>query len=776
MPTYVSHTPYEFGVNNFQLGNWRWYIHSLFFYICVVHLMHLSRRQNAGKKILSIATILCFIAHLSHAQIALNNVQGFIPCQSDIPSPTTCTGGVPPGALTNIKVRGEISFSKTASTVFMSAWTLVPPENSDSASLTSCEVGKTCQLIDVNASVTIRMTSPRIAYTLDHAIGVLPYGIALVNYSVANGRSSKIANPSIFTSTENMTCGGLSGIEMATNGGMCSSTYPLSEMTAQVIADGGWCGVNPYVQALSGANNPFGVNAFNNGPDCASGALCYACPGSASASTVYRPMAFGRMCTVYPIGSNPTFLVDIEAIVTTKNLLGVEKIWTINVASINMNGGPVVNVSNAGNLRITVDVTGTADVIQTLPGYIIICTPPGGTGDPSVTGIMGPSNTQINTRGYVPTFKWNAQPSVKIEGSWQYWAPTTFSSLVSNTGECGRLTMLTTLEQPTPATTHDLYVSESSVNQSCSSGFIQAGACIPGFVDTTQPATPCQIDTFNQRYSEEYLASTITRPTLSPFLIPDWNSEHPQYSLDYLSNGKIILAKNLMSGAQGNVAVADVILNIPTTVVPYNVVDNNTIIVNKTGTLCSYTTNAESGFFSVQVCQLGTIPLTRINITVSDCPEILTFVTYENSTWGISTEGNVTTYTNRIAINKTNGGVSCITTPPSYFNISNSSSIFRSVSGGTFGSCKVTINGLLTTSSGAWVNWEQHQTVGCTGVYLPPPTLNQDDTDPWVLPTWISALAVGIGIAAAVIFVIILVIIIWVEAKKSKSADKIKND
>lgn len=687
--------------------------------------------------------------------VELRSVRSFVQCDGAL----ACQAGEPIGVYTELALAGAVSFSGVNATAFEGAWTLVPEKGVTAASLDVCALGTECLLMSLNTTVRVLLTRPRLAYPLD-AVGFVPYGVALVNYSISNSRTAFAADPSVFAATAGLSCGGQTGVAMASTD--CAETYPYAELSANRFAAEGWCGAGAYSAALTVAADPDGINALNAGGDCASGGLCYKCTGAPAPqnteSVLFRPLALGRPCTVYAIGQeargeHPTFLVDVFVTVEATLPTGTVQKTTVAVETINLDSGPTTVTSPAGSLRVTVDLSAPNGLSQTLPGYVVTCPLPGTDGGPAQAGVLGPTNTLYDARGYVPTFQRDAEQGVS--GAWQYWPPDVYDALLTVDGECGRLALLTELGQDASASTHDLYSNATAFNASCAAGEVAAGACVPGFVQTAFPATPCQIDTFNQNYSRAFLAGQNPAPT--PYLPPDWDPEHPPYFLYYEADN-LLLLRTFPSLGQGDAVAASITAAATSVIAPYNTADENVLIFENNDTLCAYQTASGLGFLRLRPCQNGSVPLTLLDVEIADCHEAVRFNATQTTRWRVATDLRSARYNESIALRATNVSRQCVPTDELNFYVLDAERYFPDRESNMLASCTVRSAARITASSGRITAWRQNQTMACSGVYLTPPELAYPY--PNIVATWVLVIALAAAIVVVLVFIIVVIVII----------------
>lgn len=617
---------------------------------------------------------------------------------------------------TRVQLSGNFSFDGGFfnETILDNApWTCVGmPENPTVDTLTPSTL---CAPLPNKTSISVRLLRPRIGWTLQYLFDV-PMGYILLNYTAnmtpadnfTSGTAYFLQNPDLLdnvtaTGGANLTCGGLSNVQMNTQYGCRSMLSPY--LTPQFMLSSGVCGSRPYTPWLERAVVQDPSFELLNAASCGTAAMCYPCNVSRASTflnqqrVVYQTVAFGPACSVYEIqGDNPVLYVDAFINVTVGGV--VRNGVYIPGMSDNQQMQTALS-ARSPTLRGSIQVQSQnlqVDVRQ-LSGYIVVCPDPSNNST-RAPGVMGNFNWMYNSSGYGPTPQINANTYPgppwddtvqSMTGGFFYLTRDQFQARFQTSPAQPYACGLSHVVQPDSATPTflSMYRNAAAVNLSCAAYAYNAsvpqpnttteflgqmplwsGACVPGQDPRFQAArnqTPCQIFSQMQEYFDFWLANPSLRDnnTQVPFLLPDWSMYHPQYFLAQLDQAQSVGSQNARSitlmytppdNGRGIVAEYNIGADISTDQVPYALGDSCFLVVNTApgaGTYCAVDLNDQKGQYSLQVCQLGNSTYTEVTITVDQCPEDFRFMeqrddaqassaAFNGLEWYIDAPGNAT--------------------------------------------------------------------------------------------------------------------------------------
>lgn len=698
---------------------------------------------------------------------------------------------------TSVEINGTFSFDGglfNETLIADTRWSCVgTPEQPSTQSLQPSNVQ--CTALPNNTRLQVTLLRPRYGWTLEYLFDT-PYGYVQLNYT-ANmtglGNSSYfLLQPDLLDNTTatggNLTCGGVSNVQMNTLGG-CLATLPPFIDSAFMSASG-VCGANPYLPLLERAIVLDPDFQLLNGASCASCALCYPCnatgelPPASQQRVVYQTYAFGPSCAVYQVQPDPTLYVDVFINVTVNDIVSNG----VYVAGVFDNGQQQTALSlRSPTIRGTVSIQAQQDQVQVrqLTGYIVVCPDPTVVNNTRPPGVLGNFNWLYNTSGYLPTFEINRNTypglandsSVQsMNGAWFYLTADEFENRfqqgVQQPLACG-LSQVVAPDSVTPPV-GALYRNAAAVNASCAAPAYNAsntstanstldflsqvplwqGACVPGtdprFAQGSEQ-TVCQIVAAQQAYADRWAAQPSLRNNLTqvPYMPPDTSMYNSAYFLALLDQNQMPAQQNpppvLMytppNFGRGITAAFRVKADISTDLVPYWQNDTSFVVVNvgASGTTqCVVSLVQRAGQYAVQVCQLGNVSITQVNISISDCPSSMVLLdqlqnistsaseeaAQEGLRWHVNVPLNGTSaYFDTVVLQRTNLAVApCFSTPILLVNLTQAGfDALDNVVRAVLGTCTVTLSSRVLHQDGNYSTVVQSTEQLCVAASPPRP-------------------------------------------------------
>jgi hypothetical protein len=427
-------------------------------------------------------------------------------CNDETQTPLFCAVN---GTYSRIDLDLSFKLSAPADIIYEQQWTVLPKRNQDGTGEVLFALDKcpgTCQtMVNNKTTITIRAHRPRIAYPLREVTpSVLPYGLW---FSATNANSPTINVTAWFTNTSVLTpqssCTGYSAT--LANGDAC---YPLAppSITSLVNSDPKMCGAFydvTHINQSKWTSYPL--------PACKA-AVCNQC-GTTPTTTVMRAFPFGVSCRVFEV-TQPSYFLDVS-IVTQSGVGITEAVYTSTETP-----GTGVRRSLTQYSRAAITSVRFANNYVPIPpataegGIMMICSK-------NVSDLVALDQGFLNPWVSFPDRGAGGMPTTNYLGGELMWYYLRKDEAVRVLGaDCGQYGGLG------PVT--NLYDNVNETQRGCEDGSIQAGACVPGYLNDT--FTSCQVASTMNRFTDTYDAAVTLEAKkllVAPFVPPGWNTSAP---------------------------------------------------------------------------------------------------------------------------------------------------------------------------------------------------------------------------------------------------------